>query len=587
MKSIPLKMDLDGLKIYQRLLQQVHPYKREFTFSILAMVSYAATEPAFAALMKPLLDGSFVERDHGTVQLMIAALIGVFLIRGFAGFVNDYYLKWVGAKVVADLRSQMFDRLLALSCHYFDRHNTGQIIAKLIYNVDQLANAASNSITVLVRDGFTVIGLMVYMLYLDAKLSLILLIMGPTMAFAIRYASRRFRRFSQRIQESVAGISHSTQEAIEGHQVIKAYGGQGHARHYFQELNERNRKLFMKMVATQAVSVPLVQFITAMAIALIVYLSTMEGIRQEITVGSFMSYVIAMGLLISPIKRLTSMNSGLQKGIVAADSVFQFLDLDIEKDHGQHTLERASGAIRFQEVSHQYSKSKGLVLHDINLDIAPGTMVALVGPSGSGKTSLVSLLPRFYDPIAGSITMDGVDIRDLGLFNLRQQIAIVSQQVVLFNDTIANNIAYGGIGAVSREAIQQAAEAAYLGDFIASLPEGLDTLVGDRGVLLSGGQRQRVAIARAILKNAPILILDEATSSLDSQSERFIQQALDTLMRQRTTLVVAHRLSTIERADLILVIRDGQILEQGSHAQLLARSGLYAELYAMQFRNGA
>jgi len=578
---------LSGRQVYSRLLRYARPYWRTFVLAILGMLAYAATEPTFAAMMKPLLDGSFVDRNLETIRLMPFLLVGLFFFRGLAGFVDSYFMKWVGRRVVADLRQEMFDHLLRSPSRYYDNSSSGHLLAKLTYNVENVANAATNAMTTLVRDGFTVLGLLGYMLHVNAMLALIFLVVGPSMGLSIRYAMRRFRKISRRIQDQMGELTHVAQEAIEAQRVVKAFGGEDYESARFSEINEKTRQLQMRMVATESISVPLVQLITAIAIAAIVYLASVEGLRSEISVGTFMSFLVAMGLLLPPIKRLSAVNAQLQKGIVAAQSLFELLDTESERDLGTHHLTATQGRVELRGVGHAYSQEKGAVLRGVDLLIEPGETVALVGRSGSGKTTLVSLLPRFYDASDGQILIDGIDIRELTLRSLRAQISLVSQEVVLFNDTVGHNIAYGQLGQATPEELRQAAASAHALEFIEALPQGFDTLIGDRGVLLSGGQRQRLAIARAILKNAPILILDEATSSLDTEAERHIQAALESLMRQRTTLVIAHRLSTIEKADRIVVLHNGQIVEQGRHAELLEHDGLYAQLYRLQFQGMA
>lgn len=574
-----------ALLIYRRLLGYARPHWRPFSISILGMLVYAATEPIFAAMMQPLLDGSFVDRDPSVVRTMPVLLVALFVVRGSAGFMNTYFLKWVGRRVVTDLRREMFEHLMRTPTRYYDRHSSGQILSRFTYNVENVAQATTVALTTIVRDGFTIIGLLTYMLYINASLSAIFLLIGPAMAGAVKYASKRFRRHSRRIQDRVGELTHAVQEVIDAQRVVKAFGGQARERARFGHVNEKTRSLQMKMIATEAASVPLVQLISALAIAVIVYLSTMQGLREGISVGTFMSFVVAMGLLLPPVKRLTSVNAHLQRGIIAAGGLFELLDTETERDTGIRTLGHASGRrVTYRGVGHVCDPSQGPVLEDVTFTIEPGEAVAFVGRSGSGKTTLVSLLPRFYDATRGQILIDGVDVRELTLKNLRDQISLVTQDVVLFNDSVTNNIAYGRPGKVDSREIERVAHAAHALDFIRALPCGFETPIGDRGVLLSGGQRQRIAIARAMLKDAPILILDEATSALDTELERHIQVALLELMQHRTTLVIAHRLSTIEHANRIVVLEQGRIVEQGRHQNLLARGGYYARLHQMQFR---
>ncbi|MFU8838700.1 MAG: lipid A export permease/ATP-binding protein MsbA [Thiohalomonadaceae bacterium] len=575
----------DGAKVYRRLLGYVLPHWPAFAVAIVALLLVAATEAGFAAFIKPLIDGSFVERDQRIIMYAPLVLVGLFFVRGVAAFLSSYAMAWVGRKVINTLRGEMFTHLLRLPVSFYDRTPSGTLLAKLTYNVEQVARATTDVITILVRDTFTVIGLLGWMFYLNWRLALMLLIGAPLIAHVINLINRRFRRYSTRIQDSVGDVTQIAEEAINGQRVVKTFGGQAYEQGRFDQANERNRKLNMKLESTNAASVPVIQFIAAIAAAGVIYMALQEVERSELTVGGFMSFIAAMMLLLAPLKRLTKILASLQKGIAAAQSIFDFVDTPAEPEPGNKQLARAMGAVRYEKVSFRYQEDSELVLHDIDLAIKPGQSVAFVGRSGSGKSTLVGLLPRFYDVSAGQILIDGEDIRSLGLQSLRDQIALVSQHITLFNDTIANNIAYGRLEGASREAIIAAAEAAHAMEFIRQLPEGLDTMVGENGVLLSGGQRQRLAIARALLKDSPILILDEATSALDTESERHIQAALETLMQNRTTLVIAHRLSTIERVDCIMVMDKGRIIESGSHGELLAKNGQYANLYRLQFQD--
>ena len=574
-----------GIVIYRRLLGYVWPYWRAFAVAIFALIMVAGTEASFAAFLKPMMDGSFVEKDPEIIKLTPIVLILIFLVRGIAAYASSYLMAWVSKKVVATLRGEMFAHLLRLPVTFYDNTPSGTVIAKLIYNVEQVARASTEVVTTLVRDSFTVLGLLGWMFYLNWQLAAILMVGTPVVAKVIHVINRRFRRYSTRIQDSMGDVAQIAEEAVEGQRVVKTFGGLSYEQQRFDVANEKNRRLNMKLQATNAASVPLVQMVAAIASAVVISIALKQVEQNELTVGSFMSFIASMMMLHSPMKRLTKIAVSLQQGIAAAESIFSFIDAPCELDEGSHELGRCAGAVSYRGVSFSYGGDKGNVLHDINLDIAPGQSVAFVGRSGSGKSTLVSLLARFYDISDGQILIDGHDIRELPLQTLRAQIALVTQHITLFNDTIANNIAYGSLGSASREEITRAAEAAHAMEFIRELPEGLDTMVGENGVLLSGGQRQRLAIARALLKDAPILILDEATSALDTQSERHIQAALEELMQNRTTLVIAHRLSTIEKADNIVVMSQGRIIESGRHAELLQQDGQYAVLYNMQFQD--
>lgn len=577
-------VNLTAGELYRRLLGYVKPYWPAFLASIIAMIVFAGTETGMAALMKPLLDGSFVERDPETIKLIPLLLIGLFLIRGVANFFTTYGLGWIARNVIRKLREEMFERLITLPASFFDRSTSGQLMSKLLYDVEQVASAATEAILTVIRDSLTIIGLIAWMIYLNGMLSLIILVTVPFIALLVFHVSRRFRRISKNIQNSMGDVSHVCGEIIEGHREVKTFGSQPYEIKRFDKINNANRSQQMKKIATDAISQPIIQLITVLGLAGVIYLATLPDVLAEISVGSFISFVTAMFMVLTPLKRLTKVNAKLQAGIAAAESIFTLLDEKPEVDDGQLTMDRAKGHIQYQDVSFSYNPSKGNVLNNVSFEAKPGQTVAFVGHSGSGKTTLVGLLARFYNIDHGKILLDGFNISDLKLADLRRQISLVNQQVVLFNDTIANNISYGQAGEVSEEQIIEAAKSAHAWDFIQRLPDGLHTEVGENGVLLSGGQRQRLAIARALLRNSPVLILDEATSALDTEAERHIQAALEVLMQQRTTLVIAHRLSTIENADLIVVMHNGEILETGTHTELLAKGSHYAELHRLQFQ---
>ncbi len=580
---------LDGgvLKIYRRLLGYVLPFWQIFTLAILGMVVYALTQPAFAALVKPLLDKSFVQHDPRTIRLIPMLVIGLFVLRGLAGFFATYFISWVGRSVIKSLRGQAFSKLLRLPTRYYDNNSSGMLISKLTYNIEQVAEATTNAITVIIRDGLTILGLIGLMFYLSWILSIFILVIGPLIALLVRYVSGRFRRYSAHIQDSMGSVTKASEEVISGHRVIKLFGGIRHEAAKFEQVNERNRYLNMKLMLVNAGSSPIIQLIAGVGMALVIYIATLPSMLQTVSVGTFGAFLSAMLLIMAPLKHLTDINAPLQKGIAAGQSIFELLDEESEVAGGGLTLTRARGTLEFRELSFAYTPVKGEVLKQVSFTVRAGETLALVGRSGSGKSTLASLVPRFYDPTAGAILLDGHDIRDYRLSDLREQIALVSQDVVLFNDSIRNNIAYGTLAERSEREIRMAAEAAHAMEFIEFLPQGLETMVGDRGVLLSGGQRQRIAVARALLKDAPLLILDEATAALDTESERHIQAALEQLMHARTTLVIAHRLSTVERADRIIVMDRGRIIESGRHAELLAHNGHYAMLYRMQFSEAA
>ena len=576
---------LTGLVLYRRLLGYASPPYRVFLLAVLAMLVFAMTDTGFAALMKPMLDGSFVEHDPEAIRFVPLALIGLFMVRGVAGFALRYGMSWIGRQVILALRRDLFRHLLALPCQYFDQNPSGYLLSRMTFDVEQVAEATTNAITVLIRDTLTMLFLIAYMFWISGWLTLLFLVVGPVLIGLIRYVTRRFRRISRRIQDSMGDLTRYSEETIHGQRLVKSFGGQRWQERQFERVNENNRRLHLKMAAALGASTPLVQLISAAVLALVVYLATLESMRNEISVGSFVSFIAAMMLLMQPMKRLTNINASIQRGLAAAQSIFGLLDEELEQDQGKVHVDRVAGVIEFRNVCFAYPQSKNEVLTDISFSVSPGETIALVGHSGSGKTTLAHLLLRFYQPRHGEILLDGRDIRDYQLSSLRQQIAMVGQDVVLFNDSIAHNIAYGRPGEATRGDIAAAAARAHATEFIDALPQGLDSPVGDRGMLLSGGQRQRIAIARALFKDAPVLILDEATSSLDSESERVVQDALEILSENRTSLVIAHRLSTVEKADRILVMEAGRIIDTGSHSELLQRGGLYADLYRLQFKD--
>lgn len=577
---------MSSFGLYFRLLQHVRPYWRMFALSVLTTTLVAATEPALPALLKPMLDGSFVQRDPAMMKLIPLALVGLFLTRGIFSFISDYATNWVSTKLVMDLRSLMFDKLVSLPTPYYDNASSGGVIANIAFNVSQVTQAGANVITVLVRDSFSILGLLGWMLYLNWKLTAVSLVMVPLVAVVVRLSSKRLRHMGRSIQKSMGDITHVLEEALDGHKVVKIFGGQTYEKQRFFDAINNARRYSMKQTVAAGLNVPMVQLLAAIALAVIVYIATLQSSANQTTVGGFVSFITAMLMLLAPLKRLTGVSQALQQGLAAAEVVFELLDEEVEKDRGTVDLPRSTGALEFRHVTLHYDDNPTPALNDFSLAVRPGETVALVGQSGSGKTSLVNLLPRFYSPTSGDILLDGHSIEDVRLASLRDNIALVSQDVVLFNDTIAANVAYGRKAEATEAEIVAAAEAAHAMEFIRQMPHGLSTLVGENGVKLSGGQRQRIAIARAILKNAPILILDEATSALDTQSERHVQAALENLMQNRTTLVIAHRLSTIENANRIVVMQKGRIVEIGTHDELLALNGAYAHLYRIQFAEG-
>ncbi len=569
-------------ELYRRLLSHVRPYRGLFLIALAAMVVTALTEPALPALIKPLLDQTFVEKDPDWILLMPLLLVGLFIVRGIAIYVSTVALAWVANKVVLDLRELMFSKLIDLPVGFFAERTSGEMISKITYDATQVSAAASTVLVVLVRDGIAVIGLLAWMLYLDWKLALVFLLIAPAVALIVKLISHRLRSMSRSLQQSMGGMTHVLEESIRGNRVIKVYGAREQVYSRFHAIANWVRRYQMKIAVVSAASVPIVQLIIVMALATVIYIT---AANSDMTVGGFVSFFGAAAMLFSPVKRLISVNEHLQRGLAASESIFRLIDEAPEPDSGTQTAGRLVGRIEFDRVGLRYEADTEPVLQEVTLTIAPGETVALVGPSGAGKTSLVNLIPRFYAPDSGRILVDGHDIHDLRLSDLRANIALVTQDVVLFNGSVADNIAYGSNRVATREQVVAAAEAARVMTFAAEMPDGIDTLIGENGVLLSGGQRQRLAIARALLKDAPILIMDEATSALDTETERQVQEALDNARQGRTTLVIAHRLSTVESADRIIVMEHGRIIEAGSHRDLLDANGRYTDLYRAQFTN--
>lgn len=588
--------------IFKRLLTYVSHLKGIFLVSALALVAYAIVDATFLFLIKPFIDEGFASSqpavvngielanskgfDSETNVLKIAPfiVIGLFVLRGLFNFVATYGVSYMSTKVVQTMRQQVFDHILRLPVSYMDKVSPGELISKVTYDTEQLARASGNTLVTLIRDGVSVFAYLGVMFYYSWKLSLCILVIGPLIGIVVSVVNRRLRKVSRQIQNAMGSVTSVSEQMIKGHKNVLIFGGQKTEAERFAEVNNYNRYQNMKLATVQAISQPTVMVISSLALGAVLYAASLESLHDELTAGIFATVLGTMLAMLQPIKNLTRLNAEFQRGMTACATVFELIDTPAEKDTGTHEVDRVAGNIKFDHVTFSYPGHEKLALKDVSLHVDQGRTLALVGRSGSGKSTIASLITRFYGELKqGNITLDGVDIDDYSLKSLRSQVALVSQQVTLFNDTIANNIAYAYPGDVTREQVEEAAKLAYAMEFIERLPEGLDTEIGENGVMLSGGQRQRIAIARAILRNAPVLILDEATSALDTESEKAIQKGLDNLRRNRTSIVIAHRLSTIENADEILVVDQGEIVERGDHAQLIAHNGMYAKLYQMQF----
>ncbi|KAA5954185.1 lipid A ABC transporter ATP-binding protein/permease MsbA [Pantoea sp. VH_18] len=575
--------NLSTRQTFGRLWPMISPFRLGLLVAGVALIVNAAIDPFMLTLLKTLLDDVIGQKNPGILVWMPLVIIGLILIRGVSGYISSYCISWVSGKVVMALRCRLFSHMMGMPVSFFDQQSTGTLLSRISYDCEQVASSSSGSLVTVVREGASILGLFVMMFYYSWQLSLILLVLAPIVSLAIRIVSRRFRRISKNMQNTMGQVTSHAEQMLKGHKEVLMFGGQQVETDRFNQVSNQMRRQGMKMVSATSLSDPIIQLLASSALAFVLYAASFPSVMATLTAGSISAVFSAMLMLMRPLKSLTNVNAQFQRGMAACQTLFAILDMEQEKDEGTRVVKRATGNIEFRDVTFTYPGAETPALQHINLTLPAGKTVALVGRSGSGKSTLASLLTRFYDVNSGEILLDGHDLRDYTLASLREQMALVSQHVHLFNDTVANNIAYARTDVFSREEIEKAAEMAHAMEFINKMDNGLDTMIGENGVLLSGGQRQRIAIARALLRDSPILILDEATSALDTESERAIQSALETLQQNRTTLIIAHRLSTIEKADEILLVEEGMIVERGSHQQLLQQNGAYARLYPMQF----
>ena len=575
----------NALHLYKRLLKSTGIYKKTFFLAIIGMIIHAITDTSFAAIIKPLLDGSFIDKDPSFIQIMPILIILIFVFRGIGSFMSTYGMAYVGRSIIRDIRRDMFDKILLRSSSLYDESVTGKLVSKITFDAEQVAEAATKAVTTVIKDGLTIIGLLSLMFYYSFELSIGLLLIAPLVGFFLKIMSVKFRSLSRDIQRSMGTITNIVEESIIGHRIIKIFGGKDYEKNTFDSANAYNRERNLKLIFVQSISIPLMQLLVAIFLAAIIFFVTSSDYLNEISIGTFMSYLTAMIMMFAPIKRLSEVNVVLQRGIAASESIYDLLDSKSENiDMIDATNIEGSISISFKNVTFKYPSSQSNILENINLDISKGETVAIVGKSGSGKTTLLDLIPRLYDPDQGDIYFNTSNIKDINLNKIRAYISYVGQDFTLFNDTVYNNIAYGELSSHDVSRVHDAAEFSFASNFINDLPDKFETIVGQNGVLLSGGQRQRIAIARALLKNAPILLLDEATSALDAESEASIQKSLTTLSENKTTLIIAHRLSTVMNADKIIVIENGHVVEQGNHSDLIDKKSVYYALYNSQFQ---